>query len=173
MDYINNVVCYDGDRSFDIYNDKTFNHITDDFIYEDFLFNKNVDGHNDIHVKCNCGSHTFSDKMFDSQIQKVYRIYIPRIMNRHFGFASEYHVRYFINMYLSSFCNIWHIDIRWLPDVCDFSVFVYLDDTNPIILNPEGKKAFCNLTCDNCHAHNIHILNNSFWKLLPYKKNNK
>ncbi len=166
MDYINNVACFEGDNSYDIYNDDTFNNLSDKIIYQDFCFNKKQDDP----VNCNCGSQTFSHKMFDSNILKVGRIYIPRIMNRHFGFASEYHVRYFINAYLSSFCNIRSVNIRWLPDVCDFSIFVYLDPVNPIILNTQGKKAFCNLTCDNCHSHDIHILNNTFWKLLPYNK---
>jgi hypothetical protein len=173
MDYINNVDCYDGDRLYDNFNKDTFGSISEHFIYEDFDFNENADCDNDKNINCKCGAHTFSEQLFYSQIQKVYRIYIPRIMSRHFGFASEYHVRYFINLYLSSFCNILHIDIRWLPEVCDFSAFVYLDDTNPIILNSAGKQAFCNLTCDNCHAHDIHILNNSFWKLLPFKQNAK
>jgi hypothetical protein len=168
-DYINSVKCYEGDRTFDVYNNDTFKLVNDNFMYKDFEFNQNAHFDNEPNINCKCGSHTFSKQLFESHIQKVYRIYIPRILSRRFLFVSEDHVRHAINMYLSSFCNILHMDIRWLPEVCDFSVFVYLDDTNPIILNSTGKQAFCNLTCENCHAHDIHILNNSFWKLLPFK----
>ena len=116
---------------------------------------------------CCCGYHVSSQLSYEEKTKAGYRIYIPRLRVHDPNFNHTHAVHDEIANQLGKICNIEHIELLWLPEVGDFSAFVYLNLCEPFKQNHAGQTALCNLSCPKCKSLAVHINKNIFWMLLP------
>ena len=116
---------------------------------------------------CSCGYHVSSQLSNDEKRMAGSRIYIPRLRVNDSSFNHNHSIKNEITQQLGNFCNIVHIDLKWLQDVGDFSAFVHLNIYEPFKQNHAGQITMCNLSCPKCKSLTLNINKHIFWRLLP------
>ena len=116
---------------------------------------------------CSCGYHVSSQLSNDEKRMAGSRIYIPRLRVNDSSFNHNNSIQNEITNQLGNFCNIVHIDLKWLQNVGDFSAFVHLNIYEPFKQNHAGQVTMCNLSCPKCKSLTLNINKHIFWMLLP------